>query len=530
MKHKRLILLIGSMSIAMSGLIAIQFLWIKQAYDVKQQQFQSAVSAALRKTIEKLDRDEQIVFITQSFDDQQFWTDSIEHKNKPGLNYFATEKIDSFISEKFEKLKFNIPVFDSTIIITDFSEHKPVYLKDRTIKLDSQKAKIHVLKDEVDSVNRILQIKLQQKSNQLKTTINRMAYEFNLNKKNLHHRLKPEELNEKLKTELKQAGVQSPYQYAVFMHDSVAPVYKSSNFKPEKQQNVFRTLLFPNDIIGKSDYLEISFPHSSPQILLSMIVPLTASGLFTICIVIIFIYSLLIIVRQKKIDDIKTDFINNMTHEFKTPLATISLASDAILNPEVIQSENQVRSFIQIIKEENKRMGRQVEKILEAALIDKHELELKPAIINIHSLLNTCTERFNLQCIEKNAVMEKEFQAMNFHIMADEIHFGNALSNLIDNALKYTGNNPRIDIRTRNIKNMLYIEIEDNGPGISKEAQTHIFDKFYRIPTGNIHNVKGFGLGLSYAKAIVDQSGGEIKLRSQEGKGSVFTIIIPCHE
>lgn len=515
------------MSLAMSGLIAIQFLWIKQAYDVKQQQFKNAVTIALSKTIEKLDREEQIVFISHSFDDQNFRTDTIQYLNSQ--NYFQWNEADSLFIENLEEFNFAAHNLDSVLIITNNLSRETECLPDQFAKQKKQNATPDVFKNMVDSVNKVVKIKLQQKSKQIETTINRMAYEFDINKKKLQHRLKPQELDKKLKTELLQAGIESPHQYAIFSPDSANPVFRSSNFVPGKQKNVFQTLLFPNDIIGKSDYIEISFPESSPEIILSMIVPLTASVIFTILIVVIFIYTVLVIIRQKKMDEIKSDFINNMTHEFKTPLATISLAGDAILNPEIIHSENRVREFIHIIKEENKRMGRHVEKILEAALIEKHELELNPILLNAHSLIDACVERFTLQALEKNAILVKEFHAQACQFLADETHFGNALSNLIDNALKYSGNQPRISLRTRNIKNNICIEIEDNGPGISKEAQNHIFDKFYRIPTGNIHNVKGFGLGLSYTKAIVERTRGEIKLQSQAGKGSVFTITVPCH-
>lgn len=514
------------MSLAMSGLIAIQFLWIKQAYDVKQQQFKNAVTTALSKTIEKLDREEQIVFISHSFNDQNFKTDTIQNLNRQ--DYFQWDEPDSLFLGDFEEFNYTTLKLDSLFIISDKLSGEPDFFSE-TKKQKKQITTPDVFKTMIDSVNKVVQIKLQRKSKQLETTISRMAYEFDINNKKLQHRLKPQELDKKLKTELSQAGIESPHQYAIFSPDSANPVFQSSNFVPGKQKNVFQTLLFPNDIIGKSDYIEISFPESSPQIILSMIVPLTASVIFTILIVVIFIYTVLVIIRQKKMDEIKSDFINNMTHEFKTPLATISLAGDAILNPEIIHSENRVREFIHIIKEENKRMGRHVEKILEAALIEKHELELNPILLNAHSLIDACVERFTLQALEKNAILEKEFHAQACQFLADETHFGNALSNLIDNALKYSGNRPRISLRTRNIKNNICIEIEDNGPGISKEAQNHIFDKFYRIPTGNIHNVKGFGLGLSYTKAIVERTGGEIKLQSQAGKGSVFTITLPCH-
>jgi two-component system phosphate regulon sensor histidine kinase PhoR len=230
------------------------------------------------------------------------------------------------------------------------------------------------------------------------------------------------------------------------------------------------------------------------------------------------------LLNQKKLSEIKSDFINNMTHEFKTPLATISLAVDALKNEKVINDKNKMNYFSGIIKEENKRMNKQVETILQAALLDKQEIQLNVAALHAHDLINAAINNIQLPLKEKNGKLERQFNATNDLLMADEVHFTNIINNLLDNAVKYSNDNLKIKICTSNFNGHLRIKIEDTGIGMNKETLNRVFEKFYRAHTGNIHNVKGFGLGLSYVKSIVDAHGGKIKAESTPGKGSCFTL------
>ena len=248
---------------------------------------------------------------------------------------------------------------------------------------------------------------------------------------------------------------------------------------------------------------------------------------FTLLIISAFYITVSALLRQKKLSEIKNDFINNMTHELKTPLATISLAIDALKNEKVIQDRSKMDYFSGIIKEENKRMNKHVETILQAAVMDRQEIQLSKQPLNVNMLIKEILGNYALQLQEKKGTSELHLNAKKDLISADPVHFRNVISNLIDNAVKYSKENLHIRITTSNTNRSLVIRFEDNGIGMSKETVRRIFEKFYRAHTGNIHNVKGFGLGLSYVKTMVTAHGGKIKVDSTLGKGSTFTLEIP---
>ena len=248
---------------------------------------------------------------------------------------------------------------------------------------------------------------------------------------------------------------------------------------------------------------------------------------FTLMIISAFYITVSALLRQKKLSEIKNDFINNMTHELKTPLATISLAIDALKNEKVIQDREKMDYFNSIIKEENKRMNKHVETILQAAVMDRQEIQLTKQPLQVNGLINEILSNYALQLQEKNGVVELQLNARRDLINADPVHFRNLISNLIDNAVKYSKGNLLLKISTSNTNRNLIMRFEDNGIGMTKETVRRIFEKFYRAHTGNIHNVKGFGLGLSYVKTIIDAHHGKIKVDSTLGRGSVFTIEVP---
>lgn len=251
------------------------------------------------------------------------------------------------------------------------------------------------------------------------------------------------------------------------------------------------------------------------------------SGFFTLMIIAAFYVTVSALLRQKKMSEIKNDFINNMTHEFKTPLATISLAVDALRNEKVIEDRNKMNYFSGIIKEENKRMNKHVETILQAALMDRQEVQLNRQPLDVHILISEVLDNYTLQMAEKNGKVELQLNAKNDQIDGDAVHFRNLISNLIDNAVKYSREDLLLKITTHSTSKNLVIRFEDNGIGMSKETVRKIFEKFYRAHTGNLHNVKGFGLGLSYVKTIIDAHHGKIKVESVQGKGSTFTLELP---
>jgi two-component system, OmpR family, phosphate regulon sensor histidine kinase PhoR len=278
-----------------------------------------------------------------------------------------------------------------------------------------------------------------------------------------------------------------------------------------------------------SESVVVVFPEIQNFIFSSLGWMIAGAILFTLIILAAFYITVRALLRQKKLSEIKSDFINNMTHELKTPLATISLAVDAIRNPKVVNDPEKLYYFSNIIKDENKRMNKQVETILQAALLDKQEVQLRLKELNVHDILAHIAENFKLQMDERKGKLVIEPEAQNDLIEGDDVHITNMLSNLVDNAIKYSKEDvpPVITISTMNYGKYLRVRLEDNGIGMNKETVSRIFEKFYRAHTGNIHNVKGFGLGLSYVRTMVDAHHGKIKVESVPGKGSVFTVDLP---
>lgn len=343
------------------------------------------------------------------------------------------------------------------------------------------------------------------------------------------------EINEKLKNAFKSQGLKdTKFEFAVTSNVNV--------FSYELKSKNLETVV--DDTLRNWKYIYLLQPASgsnmeglTPEETLLVVVPnyknillgqmrwmIAGSLFFTLVIISAFYIAVSTLFRQKKLSEIKNDFINNMTHEFKTPLATISLAVDALRNEKVMVNPDKREYFTGIIKEENKRMNKQVETILQAALMDRQEIQLNKKPVHVHIIINDIIDNFKLQLHEKGGNVALALNATNDVISADEVHFTNLISNLFDNAVKYSKEGLLLKVSTTNIGKQLQIKIEDNGIGMSKETVKRIFEKFYRAHTGNIHNVKGFGLGLSYVKTIVDAHGGKIKADSTLGKGTAFTI------
>jgi len=249
--------------------------------------------------------------------------------------------------------------------------------------------------------------------------------------------------------------------------------------------------------------------------------------LFTLVIVLTYSSALNQLIKQKQISEIKTDFINNMTHEFKTPIATINLALDAIKNPKIIDDKEKVQRYLQMIKEENKRMHAQVENVLRISKLEKNELDISKEPRDVNEIIEDAIEHVSLIVEDREGQVHQHFNAQRNTILLNEVHFTNVLVNILDNAIKYSPAAPIIDVFTENIKDFIVIKIQDQGAGMSKVAQKRVFEKFYREHTGDLHNVKGHGLGLSYVKQIVEDHNGQIFVESEKGKGSTFIIKLP---
>jgi two-component system phosphate regulon sensor histidine kinase PhoR len=308
---------------------------------------------------------------------------------------------------------------------------------------------------------------------------------------------------------------------------------KSANFYPSLKDTIHnKHSLLPlvtniMELPRSFETLSIVIPDYKSVVMKQMRWMIFGVIFFTLIIITAFYVTVSTLLRQKKLSEIKNDFINNMTHEFKTPLATISLAVDAMRNEKVVYDREKSAYFSSIIKEENRRMNKQVETILQAALIDRQELQLKLQPLHVNDVIRRVMENFKLQLEEIHANVILQLEDGYDMAEADEVHFTNLISNLIDNAIKYSREKLMIRIQTLRAGKNISVRIEDNGIGMTKETQRRIFEKFYRAHTGNVHNVKGFGLGLSYVKSVIDAHNGRIKVESNIGRGTAFTIEIP---
>ena len=353
--------------------------------------------------------------------------------------------------------------------------------------------------------------------------------------------LKPDKINDYLKEALKNQGIDLDYTYGIYSNKYKDFIIMNDHYlshaKSDKktdafsgENNIYNTKYEVNLLsteFKSPGSLKLAFKNKTGWLWYNMLPTLLMNLLFTLLILLAFSYTIYVIFKQKKISQMKTDFVNNMTHEFKTPIATISLATDSILSPVIFNDKEKIKKFVNIIKEENSRLLNQVEKVLQIAKLDKKKIHLNLSKIDLHQLLDETIEHLNLKLQQKNGKIIKQYNAKNHIITGDEIHLMNIFNNLIDNAIKYSLKKPLIEIKTQDHKKGIEITIKDNGIGMSKDELNHIFDKFYRVPTGNVHNIKGFGLGLAYVKAFVEAHKGKIFVKSNKGKGSEFKIFFP---
>jgi two-component system, OmpR family, phosphate regulon sensor histidine kinase PhoR len=338
-------------------------------------------------------------------------------------------------------------------------------------------------------------------------------------------KISPDEMKMIVEQAMKKNNIRQPFEFSVTNIFDI-PICISSGFKTSMYNNSLPVSLTPtNSSQSETFYLQVKEPQN--YIMRQMAWMIIASVLFTIIIISAFALTIRTMLRQKNISEIKSDFINNMTHELKTPLATISLAVDALNNEKVIHDTEKIRYYSGMIKEENKRMHKQVETILQAAKLEKQDITLNLQTLNAHDAINKVAKNLSLQIQEKSGILNLNLMAENPNIEVDEMHFSNIIFNLLDNAIKYSKEHPIIGISTEVNNGMLAIKIKDNGIGMNKETASRVFEKFYRAHTGNLHNVKGFGLGLSYVKTMVEAQEGYIKVESVLGKGSVFTVNLP---
>ena len=347
------------------------------------------------------------------------------------------------------------------------------------------------------------------------------------NSDSLFINLVPEEIDSLLKVHFEYHGLDTIFSFSVVNCLTGEKIYSKSGFIKKPAQLSIHRISLSCLHHKESHHLEVAFGTKQKVIRNDILLWLIASVVFLIVVVLVFSYTVLSIIRQKKVSDIRNDFINNMTHEFKTPIANISLASEVLRREETRSNPERVDRYASIIFEENQRMRSQVERVLQVAVRDRDDITVHPQICDLHQLIREAVDHMCLPDCESEAQIQLDFQAKSSELKVDPMHFSNIIHNLLDNAKKYSTSPPVITISTHIKQNKFLIDIEDNGIGISSDAQKHIFDKFYRVPTGNLHNVRGFGLGLNYVKKMVEEHGGTISLKSELGKGSSFRLQFP---
>ncbi|WP_027137282.1 sensor histidine kinase [Gaetbulibacter saemankumensis] len=341
----------------------------------------------------------------------------------------------------------------------------------------------------------------------------------------IHQRVSEEEIRELLSEKLKKDSINIDFEFAIYSHD-LATAVRSEGFEYDKK-SMYSVPIFYDENNRSLFKLLVTFPDDRRFILSTVIGMITLSIIFTSIIIIAYGSALYQLVKQRQISEIKTDFINNMTHEFKTPIATINLALDSIKNPKIIDDKDKVKRYLEMIREENKRMHAQVENVLRISKLEKNELNISKERLNLHELVEDAITHVELIVEDRKGYIKTFLEADKTSVLANESHFTNVIVNILDNAIKYSPNAPEIEVYTENVGTNILLKVKDHGSGMSKAAAKRVFEKFYREHTGNIHNVKGHGLGLAYVKRIVDDHQGYISVESEKEKGSTFTIKLP---
>jgi two-component system phosphate regulon sensor histidine kinase PhoR len=498
MNKKAIILIIALMALALIGSIGLQIYWIRNAVNLNEEQFDKNAFAALRHVAERIEREENAKISKIS--------EFVMRNKTGGTENLSDEEIMNLGLDPIEVMAFDSTYRNSQ----DFIESEQAFFKYR---------RTH---------------------NMLQTMLLQQLF----GPKPIEERINAESLESVLIQELKNVGLGNiEHQHGVFSYQLKGFVIKNGHYvidgmtqTPDAVQvqafdylanTRYKVDLFSVQDIQSPGYLTVYFDNKAGYIWASVWKILLASVIFTGIILFCFAYTLNIIFLQKKLDEVKNDFINNMTHEFKTPIATISLAADSINNPNILNNPDKVKRFIDIIKQENKRMNGQVEKVLQMAIVDREKFKLKITEIDIHEIIEHAVINFSLQVENREGTLSTDLKAERAIIEGDFTHISNIIHNLMDNANKYSPEKPEITLRTRNISDGIEITVEDKGLGLSPSSRKLIFDKFYRVPTGNVHDVKGFGLGLSYVKTMLTAHKGTIDVKSELGKGSSFTMFLP---
>ena len=512
------------MTISLLGIIVVQGYLINASFKNKDEQFKYQVKQVIANVSKNLEGQETYTFLSR-FNKLKDSIGKIPQQSEL-LKFFYVEK-NGITNETI--------IYSNSIIPEDYSISSSFFDKNK----DSTKLKNFVSKrvTEVYNKNSFDNSNLQnqavpsekiEKSGRM-DILDKAQYEIYFKDiaatRSITQRVSNKQLYNLLATELSGYGIKTPFEFGIYSN-GLATKVKSEKFKYNKKNTYDIPVFTDNDGVSKYQLL-VSFPQKKQFLISDLIGIALLAFLFTAIIIVAYYSALNQLNKQRHISQIKTDFINNMTHEFKTPIATINLALDAIKNPKIIDDKEKVFRYLQMIKEENKRMHAQVENVLQISRLEKRELDITKEAYNVHDIIEDAIEHVSLIVEDRQGTININLKATQTNVLLNDVHFTSVLVNILENAIKYSPEKPIIDVSTENIKNFIIIKIKDQGLGISKISQKKIFDKFYREHTGDIHNVKGHGLGLAYVKRIVDDHHGEVMVESEKGKGSTFIIKLP---
>lgn len=514
------ILIVALMSFSLIGIVTVQVYWIGNAVESKKKQFKNEVKIALGRVSEEVAEKEYAEFQRKI----KPYLDTTEEINSTELRNFILQQIDTTGKQI---TSYSITLLEQNIKVpADFLANDSLIIKRITGREDIFNA--NSISSNSDFLNG--------NSNKSFTSIRRYpereeAYikdALNVFKSStpIHQRITNRELNLTLKDEFFKRGIDIDFKYGVYSSDGYLTNLKSGYYTINKSNSISSPLFM--DEKGNSNFmLFVTFPNQQDHILADISTILLLSVFFIFIIILAFSSSLYQLVKQKKISEIKTDFINNMTHEFKTPIATINLALDAIKNPKIINDNEKVLRYVKMIREENKRMHGQVENVLRISKLEKNQIDIDKIALDMHDIIEEAISHVRLLVDDKKGTIVTHLEALQSEVLGSHLHLTNVLINMLENALKYSEDKPRIEVFTESTAKFFVFKIKDQGIGMSKNAQKYVFDKFYREYKGDIHNVKGHGLGLAYVKEIVENHQGTVFVSSEKDKGSTFTVKMP---
>ncbi|MEN8202492.1 MAG: HAMP domain-containing sensor histidine kinase [Bacteroidota bacterium] len=551
------------LTLAMAAMVAVQAYWIKRSLNAEEQQLGLVVNQVLSEMSDELVRNETLITIldeirppvvqSQSKAVWNFHIDARSAYNRKDSALVNSESGDLYVDREELRIEFEETVIPGIGIEPEEEEYwsdeesgeeghftytPPDYtLKNQKVKLINDSLLVILGEDElmqdtilVNAINpEQIRIRLEEEILDHESFVDRIVKKMFLEDEQVIHKVSSVQMEALLTQKLSAQGVNMHFEYAVY-EEGKKPIHQSESFNEYEDCKYFRTSLFPGNVFNPSTFISVYFPNEKEHFRKSMGMMGGSSLLITLFILAMFSLTLFIIFKQKRLSEMKNDFVNNMTHELKTPISTISLASQMLNDRSIPDEQKNLGQISRIIQAESKQLGFQVERVLQMAIFDHGELKLKSEEVDLHDVIETVAQNILLQLDRRNGKLEFLPEAETAVVQGDLMHLTNVISNLLENAMKYTSRTPEISIATKNENDQVALSVTDNGIGISKENQKRIFDKFYRVPTGNVHNVKGFGLGLSYVKLIVEQHGGTISLKSELNKGSRFDIHLPLQE